>query len=105
MVSKEVNHYSEEGLHATFGKELAEKIIKKAKLRGKTVIKDIEDAKESLNEVNDSLTVFQEDVEETQKWIQKKIKKTAIKIVKWINKMIKAIFKWFFSIALITLLR
>ena len=36
--------------------------------------KDIEDAKESLNEVNDSLTVFQEDVEETQKWIQKKIK-------------------------------
>ena len=45
MVSKEVNHYSEEGLHATFGKELAEKIIKKAKLRGKTVIKDIEDVK------------------------------------------------------------
>ena len=58
------------------------------------LIKDIEDAKESLNEVNDSLTVFQEDVEETQKWIQKKIKKTAKKIVKWIKKKIKAIFKW-----------
>ena len=45
MVNKEVNHYSKESLHSTFGKELAEKIIKQAKLKGKTVIKDIEGVK------------------------------------------------------------
>ena len=42
-IEKEVNHYSESGLFATFGNDLAEKIINKAKLNTKTVITDLKD--------------------------------------------------------------
>ncbi len=52
QINKEIDYYSKEGLNSTFGKELAEKIINKAKSNGKTVISDIDDIQFGAENLN-----------------------------------------------------